>query len=424
MFSAVALALCLSFACPSHQASLPSFTDILSSQKNLSSFSDVLNKSYPDLLTRIGNQSSQNITILAPSNAAFAKTVYYPIIGPAFSNNDIGAIRAILDYHVVIGDHPSTSLLPTFQYFPTWLSNTSFTNVTGGQRVGGVMQSGTDMIWTSGQSSRSPAIVTDIAFEGGTVHIIDSLVTPPSSFPATAEVFSTAAEPFQLTSFLGATYFSRNGTTSTIATLLNETSDITIFAPNNVAMESVALSLTSMSMSNTSAAFQELLKYHIIVAKGGPWYSTSFPENGTVLETLNGDTITVSFSSNSFFINSARVLTSDLLIANGVMHVLDNVLSPDNPSTHPNPSLGTQIPVLSTGGSFNVSAAPFTTFLPDAIITHSATSVATGTHGGGSQTTATTDSTASTSTAKSGGMRTVLNDGFWTMMCSLMMIVI
>ncbi|CZR58620.1 uncharacterized protein PAC_08512 [Phialocephala subalpina] len=416
MHFAVVLAFCLSLISRSLQASLPSFTDVLSSQTNLSSFSDVLNKTYPDLLTRIETSTSP-ITILAPSNAAFAKTIYYSIIGPAFSNNDVGAIKAILDYHVVEGNHPSTSLLPTFQYFPTWLTNTTFTNVTDGQRVGGVMQSGKEMFWVSGQSNRSPGIVMDIAFQGGTVHIIDSLLIPPSSFPATAELFSTAAEPYQLTSFLGATYLSSNGTVSPIAALLNETSDITIFAPNNVAMESVASSLTSLSLSNGSSSFSDLLNYHIIL-KGGPLYSTSFPTNSTTLEleTLNGTPITISFSSNSFFVNSARILTSDLLLANGVMHVLDNVLSPGSTGEKPNPSLATQVPVLSTGapGGFNVSQAPFTSSLPNAVITGVTASPTGGSYGGGG--TATTTGAASTGTGvpkKNGGVRTAALNVAW-----------
>ncbi|KAE8449027.1 hypothetical protein EG329_008615 [Mollisiaceae sp. DMI_Dod_QoI] len=442
MYFAVVIAFCLSFVALSLQDSLPSFADVLSSQKNLSSFSDVLSKQYPDLLTRIGDQTSQNpITVLAPSNAAFAKTVYYPVIGPAFSQNDIGAIRAILEYHVVEGSHPSKSLLPTFQYFPTWLSNSSFTNVTNGQVVGGVMQSGTPpiMVWTSGQSNRSPVLSTDISFQGGTIHIIDSLLIPPTSFPATSELFSTAAEPYQLTSFLGATYYSPNTSLSPLATLLNQSSDITIFAPNNIAMESVSSTLTALSLtSNTSSAFQDLLKYHIILSPtSSPWYSTLFPQNGSTLSlpTLGGETLTISFSSNSFFVNSARILTSDLLLGNGVMHVLDNVLDEGKTDGKPNPSLATQVPVLSTGavGGFNVSEAPFTTALPNKVVTDApvatgATFGAGGGGGGGGQATGTGTGSAAGSTgkAKSGGVRVrgKVDGGLGFMMICLLVLMV
>ena len=206
------------------------------------------------------------------------------------------------------------------------------------------------------------------------LHIIDSLAIPPESFPETAEKFSTAAEPYQLTSFLGAAYSSKN---STLAYLLNTTSDLTIFVPNNIALETVSNSLTSLSPSDLST----LLSYHIVSGSGGPFYSPSFP-NTTTLPTLNGASLTLSSADNSFFVNSARILTSDLLISGGVMHVIDNVLSPGSGSAQPNPSLATQAPVLQTGApDFNVSAAPFTTFLPD--LTENAVAAATSSGGGG-----------------------------------------
>jgi transforming growth factor-beta-induced protein len=419
MFSTLVIALCFSLAHPSIQADLPSFKDAISKNANLTSFNATLAKYYPSLLTYIGEQTSSNpVTILAPSNAAFAKTVYYPIIGPAFSNNDIPTIKTILDYHVVNGDHPSSSLLPTFQYFKTHLTNTSYTNVTGGQHVGGVMQSGTTMIWTSGQSNRSPVIEMDISFAGGTIHIVDSLLIPPTSFPATAELFSTAAEPSQLTSFLGATYFTANGTTPRLGKLLNETTDLTIFAPNNAAMEMVSSYLISLSSDVT--AFDNLLKYHIVAGNGGPWYSTQFTENGTVLETLNGASISISFSSNSYFANGARILSSDLLINGGVMHVLDNVLSPDQAGAKPNPSLATQIPALSTGGAYNISSAPFTTFLPNTINTNKPTA-GTATYRGGNTATTTRSSSASTgSSGKSGSSRVQISkDRDWLLVWSM-----
>merc|ERR1712115_332071 len=75
----------------------------------------------------------------------------------------------------------------------------------------------------------------------------------------------------------------------------------------------------------------------------------------------------MSFNSNSYFLNSARITTTDILIANGVIHVIDNVLSPNVTTAMPNPTSFTQAPVLPTTGvsNFNSSMAPFTTFLPD-----------------------------------------------------------
>jgi transforming growth factor-beta-induced protein len=347
--------------------SSPSFSDVLSSHKNLTTFKSTLQSDYPDLLSRLNAQTSSSpITILAPSDSAFAKTTYYPVLGPAFNNHDLVAIQNILNYHILNGSHTSKDLITQFQFFPTWLNNATFSNVTHGQRVGGVMQGGTDMIWTSGESTRSTVSEADIPFAGGVIHVIETMVTPPTSFPATAEIFSTASEPFEITSFLGATYFSKNNTIPALSAFLNETSDLTIFAPNNAALESVASALESLSDDPT--AFAKLLDYHIVVGQGGPIYSTNLT-NGTTLRTLAGETLSISVVANSRFVNSARILTPDLLISNGVVHVLDSVLSPDDAAAVPQPTRATQAPVLSTNTQFTLSEAPFTTFMPWAVVT-------------------------------------------------------
>jgi transforming growth factor-beta-induced protein len=365
------LAFCASVILPFVQASSSTtFNDVITKHQNLTQFQKVLQDSYPELLSLIEKQPSSNpITILAPTNAAFSKTTYYPVLGPAFDNNDLSAIQNILMYHVIPGFHDSKSLKPQFQYFSTWLNNATMSNVTGGQRCGGVMQSGTQMVWTSGQQSRS--LVTekdgmDIAFSGGVIHMVETLLTPPTSFPATAETFSTAAEPFQLTSFLGAAYSSLNKSVPALATYLNKTSDLTIFAPNNVAMETVASDLSAMAQGNP-AAFTKLLQYHIV--PNGPYYSTNFT-NTTTLQTITGASITITSASNSFFINSARLLTSDLLLQNGVMHVVDVVLNPEKAAASAEPSLATAKPVFASNADFSISQAPFTTFMPWNVVTN------------------------------------------------------
>jgi transforming growth factor-beta-induced protein len=162
-----------------------------------------------------------------------------------------------------------------------------------------------------------------------------------------------------LNSFLGAAFENNN---ASLISLINDAKDITIFAPNNAAMEMVAGSLTSRSEDD----LKKLLSYHIVVnEKGGPYYSAQLG-NSTTLKTLQGNQIAVSFASNSLFVNSARILTTDLLISGGVVHVIDNVLSPESTAASPNPSLATQSPVLETaGGNTNSSDAPFTSFVPD-----------------------------------------------------------
>lgn len=162
-----------------------------------------------------------------------------------------------------------------------------------------------------------------------------------------------------ITSFLGAAYGNKN---ASLISLINAAKDITIFAPNNAAMEIVGGALTSMSENE----LEKLLSYHIVIAEnGGPSYSPLLT-NTTSLKTLQGNEIKISLAANSLFANSARVLTTDLLISGGVVHVIDGVLDPDQAAASPDPSLATQAPVLETvGGNMDDSDTPFTSYVPD-----------------------------------------------------------
>lgn len=215
---------------------------------------------------------------------------------------------------------------------------------------------------------------------------------------------------------MGAVY--SNTRNLSLATTLNTTKDVTIFVPNNIAFETVRGSITTMS----AMQLQNLLSYHVVPSFSsmtGPFYSDNFT-NGTSLPTLYGNkSLTVSFIDNAYFINSARIITSDLLISNGVMHVIDNVLSPNATAAAPNPTSATQVPVLPTTGtvSFNSSAAPFTTDLPELMAGTSSTVVtmhggaASGTAAqatvGGGQAASTTSAAASTSATSTSGAAAV-----------------
>ena len=324
-------------------------------------FYSLLQEQYPDLLSVLEAQHADQspITILAPSNDAFEK-IPDSSIGDAFKANQTDAVRSVLEYHVLPGYHQTQTFSTSFQFLPTWLSDAESTNVTSGQRVGVVSQP-PYYVFVSAMGTRSTIISPDIAFTGGVLHMIDMPVIPPMSYPETAESFNTTA-------FLGLNYQNQ-----TLAEYMNTTSDITIFAPANSAFQSISTSPVFFQ-TNATAVLTQLSEYHIVKFPFGPVYS-SMLMNGTSLTTLQGSTITVRFEDNSFFLNSARIIQSDLLIANGVMHVIDNVLDYNASSAEPNPTLGTQAPVLPQGTASGDGPLPFTTAIPNTSAVTSTTSM-------------------------------------------------
>ena len=172
---------------------------------------------------------------------------------------------------------------------------------------------------------------------------------------------------------------------------LEEFHDLTFFVPNNDAFQNLGSTLSTMSPSN----LEKLLSYHIVDSSKfrGVAYSTKLL-NGTVLPSLQGGNLTITFSSNSLFVNQARIVQGDLLLANGVMHIVDSVLDYNASGVQPNPQLATAAAII-PGSALPDNQVPFTSNLPSSVTSFVGATVSTE---AGSAATTTYDSAAATST--------------------------
>lgn len=91
---------------------------------------------------------------------------------------------------------------------------------------------------------------------------------------------------------------------------------MTIFAPTNDAFGAISNLVGSLSTDQLTS----ILTYHVIGGTVG--YSSSLT-NGQQIATLEGDSVTVTINDNGIFINDAEVVTADVLVSNGVAHVID-----------------------------------------------------------------------------------------------------
>jgi transforming growth factor-beta-induced protein len=329
-----------------------------------------------------------SVQILAPNNDAFNK-IPYSSLNDAFKSNDQDVITNVLEYHILQGTRLAKDLVPgTPTFIPTLLTSHEWNNVTGGQRVENVKQAGDVVVFVSGQGSRSTLVQADLAFTGGVVQVIDSLLIPPSNITATTTAFN-------LTSFQGALYAANK------LPLDSTIQNVTFFAPWNEAFQALGPAISSM----TSEEIAQVMDYHLLPQV---IYSTSLT-NGTQYLTAQGENITILHSGNNVYINSAQLLQSDILIANGVIHVIDNVLNPQGPNAQPNPDIASQAPAYASASSVNnlpfTSAIPCTTACP--VTTHASTS----TGGVGAKTTHTSTSV-STSKSKGLGAAVARETGF------------
>ena len=114
-----------------------SLTSVLQGDADLSTLTSTL-QMFPDLLSSLG--SASNITVLAPSNEAF--NALFATAAGAAAKSDSGLLQAVLEYHVLNGTYPASAIPSTGAFAPSLLTNSSYTNVTGGQRVEGKSSNG------------------------------------------------------------------------------------------------------------------------------------------------------------------------------------------------------------------------------------------------------------------------------------------
>lgn len=149
----------------------------------------------------------------------------------------------------------------------------------------------------------------------------------------------------------------------------------------------------------TTDQLSKVLDYHFI--PGDVLYTSSLT-NGTTFTTAQGAKITVRHAGNNVYINSAQLLTTDILLSNGVLHVIDNVLNPEGPGSTPNPAIDSQGPVFASASK--IQSLPFTSAIPcTSACSTSSSASATGSASGSGNGSATTGGTKATSTAKSAG---------------------
>ncbi|KAK6068618.1 fasciclin domain-containing protein [Seiridium cupressi] len=329
---------------------LPDLGTVLAGQSELSTYYELIKK-YPEILLQL--PTTGGITILAPSNAAFAN-----IPGTSLSNvwnTDSAEIAVpILLYHVLSSQIPAETLKSGDSiYATTLLTDPAWTSLESGQGLLINRQPGNIVVFISGGGARSILKKVDIPFKGGLVQMIDNLLVPPGAI-------NTTLTSFQDLSFLGALYAA-----DLYDQVANGTGNYTIFASSVPGFQVVNSTLSNL----TDGVLQQVMKYHIVPSHVLP---SSALLNGTDYPTLLGPApqspeIHIHRSGNNLYVNSAQIIQSDILMENGILHIIDNVLNPNVSDPTPNPELGLQPAVYSgavDASTMVVTDLPWTTALP------------------------------------------------------------
>jgi uncharacterized surface protein with fasciclin (FAS1) repeats len=237
-------------------------------------------------------------TVFAPTDAAFAALPTGLV--ETLLTDPTGPLADILLYHVVSGLAPSTSL-SNGEMITTLLGQDIMVTITGGNVF----------------INNAQVIVADLIAENGIVHVIDAVLIP--------EVLNLPATVVDI--IVNSPVHTTLETAVIAAELADDLSDVgpfTVFAPTDAAFAALPAGVLDALLADPTGDLADVLLYHVVGALAP---STSL-SNGEVFTTLLGQDITVTITGGNVFVNNAQVIVADLLAQNGIVHVIDAVLTP------------------------------------------------------------------------------------------------
>jgi len=297
--------------------------DIASEEENLSTLVSFLDKAglVPVL------DSYGRYTVFAPVNDAFDK-LPQEIVDKYQDDVWINHLQSLLLYHVLGQKVFSEDL--TVGLEETTLEGNSV-KVTSLEPV---------------KINDAEVISADIQASNGVVHVIDTVLLPPSATDTIVDIALENPDFSTLVDLLG-----KAGLVET----LQGDGPFTVFAPTNDAFGQLPEETVNLLVDpNNVGVLTDILLYHVV---SGNAVAKSLSE-GQKVETVEGSTVSVSF--HPITINNVLVIVKDILASNGVIHVIDSVLFP--------PTIGSIVDVITSDDTFStlaslVDAAGLTTTL-------------------------------------------------------------
>jgi transforming growth factor-beta-induced protein len=277
--------------------------EIASETSDLSILVEALSK-FPDLVEALSAEGTY--TVFGPNNDAFVALL--GVIGQS-SLDDIpeSVLRDILEYHVI-----STAAL-----LSTDLSDGQTASTIGGEDVT-VSIDGSDVF-----ISDSKVIMPDVVASNGVVHIMESVMVPPSIEPIIGTIVAPAYFNKDFTTLIAAV----GAADPSILTLLlsNGPSEqgLTLFAPTNDAFE--AAGITELP---DQATLDAVLAYHVIDATVMAADLPATTTGAAAITTLGGDFYLTNKGSGVFINGNSEVTATDIEESNGVVHVINRTLIP------------------------------------------------------------------------------------------------
>jgi uncharacterized surface protein with fasciclin (FAS1) repeats len=278
-------------------------------------------------------------TLFAPTDAAFAALPAGTLDNLLADPN--GLLSDVLLYHAVNG---------------VTLSN----QLANGMVVSTIQ--GQDLLVTINAEgvfiNNAKVIIADIIAENGVIHVIDAVLVPvlnPNPATVVDIIVNSPNHTILETAVIAAGLVDE----------LSGNGPFTVFAPTDAAFAALPAGVLNNLLADPTGALAQVLLYH--VAAGQTYYNSL--SNGQTITTLLNQDVTVTITAGSVFINNSRIVLANLEAANGIVHVIDAVLTPvisveetllGNSTIYPNPAVNelyVSTPSINGGGSYSIYSA-------------------------------------------------------------------
>ncbi len=196
--------------------------------------------------------------------------------------------------------------------------------------------------------------VANVQATNGVIHLIDTVITPP-----TMDIVDTAAANPQFKTLVAAVQ------AAGLVDTLKGDGPFTVFAPTDAAFNKLGKAAIDSLLADPEA-LKSVLLYH---AASGAVYSGDVAAKSS-LETVNGADVVFTSRYGSLYVNDARITTADILTTNGVIHVIDTVITPPTmdivDTAAANPQFKTLVAAVQAAGLVDTlkGDGPFTVFAP------------------------------------------------------------
>jgi len=276
------------------------------------------------------------LTVFAPTDGAFEALPAGTL--DALLADPTGALTQVLLYHAVAGVALSTDL-----------SDGQMITTIQGQDVTVTINANGVFI------NDAQVIIADIIADNGVVHVIDAVLVPQSNpQPATVVdiIVNSPVHTVLETAVLAAG----------LADDLSGAGPFTVFAPTDAAFAALPAGTLDALLADPTGALAQVLLYHVV---SGEALSSSLT-NGQTITTLQGQDVTVTITGGNVFINDAQVIIADIMADNGVVHVIDAVLTPETSVNnvnlnaavvYPNPAaeqLTVSVPAMAGNATYSI----------------------------------------------------------------------